>query len=61
MAVDLATGRPSAGFETDPDVARLRAALDVAALVKVGYDPESQVFAPGADHPIFGFGLAFHF
>lgn len=48
MAVELATARPAAGFEPDPDVARLRAALDVAALVRVGYDPERQVFAPGA-------------
>jgi hypothetical protein len=56
MAVELARARPAEGFEPDPDVARLRAALDVAALVRVGYDPERQVFAPGADHPIFGFG-----
>ena len=57
MAVELATARPAAGFEPDPDVARLRALVDVAALVEVGYDPEREVFAPSADHPILGFAV----
>ena len=54
MAVELATVRP-ARVEADPILARLHAALDVEALMKVGYDPAGQVFAPSPKHPIFGF------
>ena len=56
MAVELATVRP-ARVEADPILARLRAALDVEALIEVGYDPAGQVFAPSPQHPIFGFGV----
>jgi integrase len=55
MAVELFdVGRRSA-LELDPAVARLRAVVDLQALIEVGYDPDRQVFAPSPDHPIFGF------
>ena len=54
MAVELVAAR-SAPVEPDPSLARLRAALDVEALIEVGYDPGAQVFAPSPEHPIFGF------
>lgn len=54
MAVELAAAR-SVAVEPDPRLARLRAALDVEALIAVGYDPGARVFAPSPQHSIFGF------
>jgi ribosomal protein L37E len=54
MAVELVAARP-AGVEPEPILARLRAALDMEALIAVGYDPGAQVFAPSPQHPVFGF------
>jgi hypothetical protein len=55
MAVEFAAARRTSTSERDPTVARLRAAVDVEALIEVGYDPGAQVFAPSPGHPIFGF------
>jgi hypothetical protein len=54
MAVELATVRHLAPA-ADPVLARLVAALDLDALIVVGYDPDRRVFAPSQEHPIFGF------
>jgi len=53
MAVELAELAPLA--PGDPAIAQLRAALDLEALVDLGWDPSRNVFAPSPDHPIFGF------
>ncbi|MHB1838109.1 MAG: hypothetical protein ACYCXW_24440, partial [Solirubrobacteraceae bacterium] len=55
MAVELARRELPALSVSDAVVARLRAALDLEALIDVGWDPARKVFAPSADHPIFGF------
>ncbi len=55
MAVELARIEGFSLAEVDPAVARLRAALDLEALVEVGYDPVREVFAPSSEHPLFGF------
>ena len=55
MAVERAQVLRLPAVEADPMVARLRAELDMEALIEVGYDPERQVFAPSREHPIFGF------
>jgi hypothetical protein len=55
MAVELAAARRTSPSERDPAIARLRGALDLEALIAVGYDPGAQVFAPSLEHPIFGF------
>lgn len=55
MAVERAQVQRFPAVEVDPTVARLRAAVDMEALIEVGYDPERQVFAPSREHPIFGF------
>jgi hypothetical protein len=57
MAVELAAARRTSTTEPDLTVARLRAALDLEALIEVGYDPGARVFAPSPDHPIFGFSV----
>jgi integrase len=54
MAVELDTVRHLVPA-FDPVLARLDAALDLDALIEVGYDPDRRVFAPSRDHPIFGF------
>jgi integrase len=54
MAVELRSVGEHAPA-ADPVLARLEAAVDVDGLMRVGYDRERQVFAPAADHPIFGF------
>lgn len=55
MSAGLATARPPVVPGVDPDLARLRAALDVEALIEVGWDPEQRVFAPSPEHAAFGF------
>ncbi len=55
MAVELARVEGFSLAEVDPAVARLRAALDLGALVEAGYDPGREVFAPSSEHPLFGF------
>jgi integrase len=40
--------------DDDDELARLRAKVDVAALVARGYDPSTRVFAPAQDDPLFG-------
>jgi site-specific recombinase XerD len=55
MAVELHNVRRLAPAGLDPLCARLHAALDLEALIDVGYDPDRQVFAPLRDHAIFGF------
>lgn len=37
------------------DLARLKAKVDLPALIARGWDPESRVFAPPADDPLFGY------
>jgi integrase len=44
--------------EIDPDdveLSRLKRKVDVAALIARGWNPESRVFAPAADDPLFGY------
>jgi integrase len=55
MAVDRAHAACVGPLEVDPTVVRLRGALDMEALIAVGYDLERHVFAPPREHPIFGF------
>ena len=55
MAVELAAVGLERRVSSIRWLARLRAALDVEALIEVGWDPGRQVFAPSRDHPIFGF------
>lgn len=55
MSAGLATARLTVLVRVDPDIARLRAALDVEALIELGWDPEQRVFAPSPDHAVFGF------
>ena len=40
--------------DDDDELARLRAKVDVVALVARGYDPATRVFAPPQDDPLFG-------
>lgn len=55
MAAELARiGRESAS-DSDPITPRLWAAVDLEALVAVGWDPVARVFAPPPDHPLLGF------
>lgn len=56
MSAGPATVLRSVAVEADPEVVRLRAVLDVDALIEVGWDPERRVFAPSPEHPVFGFG-----
>ena len=55
MSAGLATARPLVSPGVDADIARLRAALDVEALIEVGWDPEQRVFTPSPGHAVFGF------
>lgn len=49
----VALHAPASLWGADAQLARLRAALDVEALVKVGWDPDGRVFAPSGEHPVF--------
>ncbi len=55
MLAEVARVPRLSAVELDPTIARLRAAVDLEALIEVGYDPDRRVFAPSADHPVFGF------
>ena len=55
MSTALAPALGLVGAGVDPELPRLRAALDVDALIEVGWDPERQLFAPSPEHPVFGF------
>ncbi|HTX11918.1 MAG TPA: hypothetical protein VME22_25075, partial [Solirubrobacteraceae bacterium] len=54
MTVDLAPALHPVR-EVDPAVVRLRAAVDMQALIAVGYDPKRMVFTPPREHPVFGY------
>jgi len=54
MAAELLAVRP-VPVEADAVLARLRAAVDMDALIEAGYDPGQHVFAPSPQHPLFGF------
>jgi ribosomal protein L37E len=51
----VAVHAPASLSGADAELARLRAALDVVALIEVGWDPMWRVFAPSPEHPVFGF------
>ena len=55
MLAEVARDPRLSAVELDPTIARLRAAVDLEALIEVGYDPDRRVFAPSPDHPVFGF------
>lgn len=46
------------GLEVEPEgveLSRLKRKVDLSALIARGWDPESRVFAPPADDPLFGY------
>jgi hypothetical protein len=44
-----------AGAAEPVELARLKAKVDLRALIARGWDPERRVFVPSADDPLFGY------
>jgi integrase len=49
--------RPRDHVSTAPPADPLLGALDLDVLTGLGWDPDRQVFTPGADHPLLGYAL----
>lgn len=55
MSLALAHIAEPSEVERDRDLTRLHDAVDLDALIKLGWNPTDSVFAPSPAHPVFGF------